>query len=204
MRLMKALLRLEDKSTGKLTPACLRSFVFGEEGHHDATSSDPFVLFVCMIIHTLMHGTFVVLDVLTVKASSPMNTRAAVWDRVGVSLSGICVAHCLALPVLLASVPLWPFADRLHAWLHPVFAVLLVPTTAAAAWYGWREHRQQPVLWLFGAGLMVILAAGAVGHDVPGGTVETSLTLAGSALLVTGHWRNWRTCRQCRMATQPL
>lgn len=119
------------------------------------------------------------------------------WDSFGIAVSGVCVVHCLMLPVVLSLLPLWPAAEVFHAWLHPIFALILVPTTAIAAVTGFRKHRQRSIVVILAAGLAVILSAGVLGHAAPGATLETALTVAGSALLIGGHWRNWRAARCC-------
>lgn len=118
--------------------------------------------------------------------------NALLWDRIGIGVSGLCVIHCLAFPVALAALPLLPAASLAHAWLHPVFALLLVPTTLLAIRTARRRHPSRSVPIILAAGLVVVLAAGVLGHGMPGALVETTLTLSGSVLLITGHWRNWR------------
>jgi hypothetical protein len=130
----------------------------------------------------------------------PVSTKAAWWDRLGIGISGVCMAHCLILPILITTMPFWPLGERIHAWLHPIFAALLIPITAVAAFSGWREHRQHVILAILSVGLVIVLAAGIIGHEAPGSLLETSLTLVGSTLLITGHWRNWRSFQQCRVA----
>ncbi len=125
------------------------------------------------------------------------DTSPGLWDRVGISVSGICLVHCLLLPVALAALPLWPVFATVHAWLHPVFALLLVPTTLLALVGSYRQHRQNDIVVLLGAGLVLILVAGFLGHEAPGALTETVLTVLGSGLLITGHWRNWRARRTC-------
>jgi hypothetical protein len=127
----------------------------------------------------------------------PARSRAYVWDRVGIGISGVCMVHCLLLPVLLATLPLWPLAEALHGGLHVAFAVLLVPTTLLAGRSGYRKHRQRGVLVLLVGGLVVVIAASVLGHEMPGAFAETSLTLLGSGLLVGGHWRNRRLAGAC-------
>ncbi len=121
------------------------------------------------------------------------------WDRIGISVSGICLVHCLTLPIILATAPLWPMGDVLHAWLHPVFAVLLVPTTIFAGLHGWRHHQNRGILVHLMLGLIVVLAAGVLGHKAPGASTETITTITGSIILVSGHWRNWRSGAVCNV-----
>lgn len=130
----------------------------------------------------------------------PASRRSTRFDRLGLSLSGICIVHCLALPVGLALLPLWPAALHLHEWLHFVFAIVIVPTTAIAMWYGYRRHGSIGIVSLLGVGLLVVLSALLIGHSTPVLQVtETMVTLAGSSLLILGHWRNWKYTGSCGM-----
>ena len=115
--------------------------------------------------------------------------KASFWDRAGVVLSGLCAAHCLLMPLALAALPLWPAAAGAHAWLHPVFAVLLVPVTLFAL-RGRRRGDRATVL-LLGLGLITVLLA-TLAHDLLGRTSELAAMLLGSGLLVAGHLRNAR------------
>lgn len=122
-------------------------------------------------------------------ASVPTLRKAAFWDRAGVVLSGLCAVHCLLTPLALAALPLWPVASGAHAWLHPVFAVLLVPVTLFAL-RGRRRGSRTTVL-LLSFGLLVVLLA-TLAHDALGRTSETAAILLGSGLLIAGHIRNAR------------
>lgn len=126
-----------------------------------------------------------------------LSATPSLADRIGLVVSGVCVVHCLLVPVVLATLPLWPLASVLHGWLHPVIALILVPTTLVATVSGYRKHRRKRIVALLMLGLAVVLAAGGWGFVHPGAVVETAMTLAGSGLLVTGHWRNWRADRCC-------
>ena len=125
---------------------------------------------------------------------------ASLWDRLGLAVSGVCAVHCLLLPVTLSVLPLWPIAAAFEAWLHPLLALLLVPTTVLAAHEGYRQHRRLHIAVLLGAGLAVVIAAVALGRGGVSEFAEAGLMLAGSALLLTGHWRNWRADRCCDAA----
>ncbi|MEM1127839.1 MAG: MerC domain-containing protein [Bacteroidota bacterium] len=115
-----------------------------------------------------------------------------VWDRLGLSLSGLCMVHCLLFPMLLAVLPLWPVLEGTHEALHIIFAVLLVPLTLAAAITGYRRHRSRFVLALLGAGMVFVTLVAVLGHHGLSAPVETMVTVGGSVLLLVGHWQNWR------------
>lgn len=116
-------------------------------------------------------------------------------DALGVGFSSLCVVHCLALPVAIAVLPLWPAAMHWHEAGHLIFIALIVPTTAVAMWIGYRRHGCLGPLSFLAAGLLVVIGAQAV-HGMPHQLyTETAMTVAGSSLLVAGHWRNYRFSR---------
>lgn len=119
-------------------------------------------------------------------------SRSTLWDRIGIGVSGLCAVHCLLMPLALAALPLWPAAYALHEWLHPALAALLVPVTVLAMRNGLREGGGRPAATLLGVGLGLVLAAWLI-HDAVGEPGEVAMTLSGSALLITGHWLNWRS-----------
>ena len=121
----------------------------------------------------------------------------AFWDRIGISVSGICMVHCMVLPVMLAAVPLWSTVETLHDWLHPLFLVALLPISFMALVATADKPRPKSVRVLLGLGLLVIVLASLFGEEEGGRILETAVTLLGSGMLVAGHWRNGQTCRGC-------
>lgn len=119
---------------------------------------------------------------------SNTHTKPEFWDRLGIGMSGICAVHCLFFPVAVALLPLWPAAESIHAWTHPVLFTLIVPTVFFAL-----KGRS-----LFGSigqylisGLCVVGAAWML-HGWIGDWGEATVTIIGSALLVRGHWINYQ------------
>lgn len=109
-------------------------------------------------------------------------------DTAGMFVSGLCLAHCLATPVLLA---LGGFGvlgalleDRLvHlALLVPVLFLALASFPRAC-----RRHRRPAVMVVGFSGLLILVAALYLE-----GTWELLASTAGAGLLVTAHWVNRR------------
>lgn len=122
------------------------------------------------------------------------------WDKLGISVSGICLVHCLLLPVVISILPIWTSAQQVHGWLHPVFAVLLIPTTILALVIGYKRHRSRRVVALMAVGLLLVVVAAIPAFHNPGIVFETVLTMSGSAFLIAGHLLNWRLSKACKMA----
>jgi nitrate/nitrite transporter NarK len=122
--------------------------------------------------------------------SIPLSRSETTRHRFGMGLSALCLIHCLALPWLLASLPLVVLANLpagLHEneWFH---LALIAPVVLVS---GPVLLRGQP-----GAGqrLLVLAAfAGLIGGLFAASEVaERALTVAGSLLLLAAHWHRLR------------
>lgn len=121
-----------------------------------------------------------------------MTSQAArpLFDRIGIALSGLCLVHCLALPVLVALLPVLAssaMGDLAEAeWFH---AAMLVPVVLVSG--SVLGRRVKRVRWL--APLLVVAFGAMVGalfareewH-------EQALTVIGASLLILAHWLNLR------------
>lgn len=108
------------------------------------------------------------------------------FDVSAIGLSGLCLVHCLALPVLAAFLPM--FGAWSHAeWVHLVFAAIAVPLTGLALWRAHRRRSLPVVLRLLAVTGLAGLVAGAFGPEA----MDTPVTVAGSLMLATAHVWNW-------------
>jgi hypothetical protein len=112
----------------------------------------------------------------------------------GLGLSTLCMIHCLALPVIFSLLPSLPLSGWLHEWTHPLFIALILPTLIAALRRS--EHDIKVRMYLFSGFGVVVLGFG-LGHYLLGESWESGLTIAGSVLLVIGHYRNYHHHRTC-------
>lgn len=119
-------------------------------------------------------------------AGSPTQTRSeAPWHHFGMGLSALCLVHCLALPWLLASMPVvmlaaLPEGLRENEWLH---AALILPVLLVS---GPVLLRASPGRWQIGwvlAAFAALLGGLFVGSEAG----EQALTVTGAALLLAAH-----------------
>lgn len=113
------------------------------------------------------------------------------------SLSGLCIVHCMVMPVVLAAVPLWSMAETLHDWLHPLFLVGVVPISVMALVSTRGKPQAKSIRVFLGVGLFVLTLASFFNHEAVSPFMETAITLLGSGLLIIGHRRNEQICRRC-------
>lgn len=111
---------------------------------------------------------------------------AAVGDSFAIGLSGLCLIHCLALPLMISVLPIagaWAEAE----WVHWLFVALAAPVSF------WTLMRLRPRMWLLlglaGGGLALLVAGAA---EFPSHELETPITVVGGLLLATAHFLNWR------------
>jgi len=118
---------------------------------------------------------------------------ASVWDSSAVGLSGLCLAHCLALPVAAAALPaLGALASA--EWVHILFLLFALPLSVIALWRK-PDSRRDIVIMLLAVIGLALLAAGAFPAHWP--ELDEQLTILGSISLVTAHvWNRWTIGRR--------
>jgi len=115
-------------------------------------------------------------------------------ERAAIGASLACLVHCLALPLLIALLPVLSailyVPEAFHLWVLG----LAVPSAGFALWQGRSRHGARHPL-IMGACGLVLLAAGAL---LLGETAwEAPVTTAGSVLLASAHIINWRLRHAC-------
>jgi hypothetical protein len=110
-------------------------------------------------------------------------------DQVGIVLSGICLVHCIGLPILILLLPAIAFALPSDGVVHAVLIALVLPVSGFALWRGMTQSGSRWALFSGVAG-MSLLALGLVFLDSE--TVATLLTVTGSLMIGLAHILNWR------------
>lgn len=109
-------------------------------------------------------------------------------DRLAVFLSGLCVAHCLIIPVALLLAPVLGLQLIEDDLAHQILFAIAVPISIIGLGLGYRRHRRLTSLFMAALGLGLMY----------GGLLQTSLvfeevlTVAGVLLVATAHIQNRR------------
>ncbi len=119
-----------------------------------------------------------------------MSSKYADWvERAALSASMLCLIHCLALPLVLAALPIVSATIALPEQVHVAILAFAIPSSLAALLMGMRRHLAVGPLFAGIAGLGLL----ALGALVFGATwLETPITVTGSLVLAAAHVRNWK------------
>lgn len=121
--------------------------------------------------------------------------RVALLDRCSIGLSVLCLLHCLALPILISTIPVFAtfaFADENF---HIALVILVLPTSAIALSLGCRLHGNWRIIALGFAGVTSLVVAIFAAPLSLGEAGETLMTVLGAIFVACAHALNYRTCR---------
>jgi MerC mercury resistance protein len=117
-------------------------------------------------------------------------------DRLGMTASLACAAHCAAMPALIVLFPIFSLsflAKENMEWLLAVVSFGIGSLSLLPS-YARRHRRLRPILlFAFGAGMIVTIKLTA---DA-GARLETPVMTSGMLLISLAHWLNLRLCRSC-------
>lgn len=118
----------------------------------------------------------------------------ALFDKIAVGLSGLCLLHCLALPFVVAILPFLGQLDDDH--LHAEMLIFVIPVSTVALFVGWRRHGQFNVVISGVVGLAILVLGAFLVHDLYGPVADRMTTIAGSLVLALTHYRNFRLAKK--------
>ncbi len=109
-------------------------------------------------------------------------------DRIAIGLSGLCVIHCAATLILLATVASLgaTLADPL---IHDIGLAVAIVLAALALGFGYARHRKRLPLVIGTTGLILM----ALSLLAPHGVREFALSISGLALVIFAHYSNMRS-----------
>jgi hypothetical protein len=125
----------------------------------------------------------------------PYLDRAAMW------LSGLCLVHCLALPLAVLLTPsMSQWLEATETTTHWILFGIAIPISVVALMQGYRHLRSGMTLLLGGIGLLLMLVA--VSH-IFGRELEVLLTVIGVTAVLFAHLRNLLGHQALHANTEP-
>lgn len=116
-----------------------------------------------------------------------------VWDKLGIGLSAVCLAHCVLLPLAVSFLPFLGLKGFHHEATHGLLLTVALPVGILALVPGYLKHG---TLWipLLGTLSLALLLGGTWAHSLGIEGVEGLLGLLGALGLLTSHLSNWSLC----------
>jgi len=124
-----------------------------------------------------------------------MNINTQIIDKLAITISGLCIAHCLIIPALIVLAPslitLGLTSESFHLWM--VMAV--IPSSIYALVLGCKKHAKIYIVVIGALGLSCLLLALLLSPILLNEIGEKILTVIGALLIVFSHVKNFKLCR---------
>jgi hypothetical protein len=146
---------------------------------------------------------------------NPTTASSPSWlhrlDLVGSVLSTLCAIHCLAMPLVAVTLPLWGLAVLGSRGWERGTSTAMVVLAAVCLWQGCRRHRRWWLLALLAAGASVVLGTQFLwaddGKDACCAArldwAEAGFMFAGGLTIAVAHGLNLHYRRKCHCRLCP-
>lgn len=123
---------------------------------------------------------------------------AKLLDRTAIFMSGVCLLHCLALPLMIIALPLPGLASGEH--FHAQVLAIVIPVSMVAIALGFRRHGDRRILVWAALGMLLLIIGGTLIHASFGIVADTIVTIAGGIVLAATHYVNSRLAKHAPRA----
>ena len=127
----------------------------------------------------------------------------SLFDKFAISISAICIVHCLTVPLLVAFLPIATFGLSSDQHFHEIIFWLVFPVSSAGLIAGVREHKAfMPVI--MGSLGLGIFTYSIYLHGILSLSLEFILSIGASLLLAYAHWVNLKLVRKFHIHGKPM
>lgn len=130
-----------------------------------------------------------------VETDDRLLSSAALLDNFGIIASAICLVHCLAMPFVIALLPVLGLQFLETHESHLILAGFIWAFALLAIVPSYLKHRKTPVLVGMIVGLGLVTLGVMFGHAVFGENGEMGCLVVGNLTLVAVHWINRGLCK---------
>lgn len=117
-------------------------------------------------------------------------------DFFSIVVSLLCALHCILLPLVFSTLPLWGFEVLENSAIEWASIILTLGAGGEAIRKGYtRFHRSRSIVFVFLVGFALMTGA----NWTEGAATEMVLKGAGALLVIGAHLGNWQKSRSCRV-----
>ena len=125
-----------------------------------------------------------------------MNYISNFTDRLAISLSALCVMHCLLTPLLIVFLPSILAIQLENEAFHRALLLIVIPTSVFSLVVVCKQHKRYQLLNIGLIGLLFLISATFMEGLANGELLEKTLTVIGACVLAVGHYLNFRLCNK--------
>ena len=126
----------------------------------------------------------------------PVNYISNFTDRLAISLSALCVMHCLLTPLLIVFLPSILAVQLENEAFHRALLLMVIPTSVFSLLVGCKKHKHYRLLNIGLVGILFLVSATFMEGLSNGELLEKVLTVIGACVLAVGHYLNFRMCNK--------
>lgn len=115
-------------------------------------------------------------------------------DKSAITLSVLCLLHCLALPVITVLLPTMIATAVNQEFFHTIMVAFVLPISIYALTMGCKKHSKLSVALYGGLGLATLVAAVVFGESHLGEVGEKVVTTIGAVIIAFAHFQNYKLC----------
>lgn len=117
-------------------------------------------------------------------------------DKAAISLSLICLIHCLLAPSFLVLLSSYATLSYDNEQMHYILLFLAIPVSVYALFMGARNHLRYRYLVLGLVGISSLIFAVIIGEVLWGDFGEKFFSATGASLVAFSHYKNFKLCRE--------
>ena len=117
-------------------------------------------------------------------------------DKTAISLSALCLVHCLLVPSFLVFLSGYISLSYNNEFIHYAILFIAIPVSLYALITGVKNHKSFTYLYVGLYGILAIVLAVTFGVQIWGEVGEKILTTIGALLVAISHFKNYRLCRE--------
>ena len=125
-----------------------------------------------------------------------MRTTQEYSDKTAISLSALCLVHCLLVPSFLVFLSGYISLSYNNELIHYAILFIAIPVSIHALIAGVKNHNSYTYLYVGLLGILTLILAVTLGVQMWGEAGEKILTTVGALLVAISHFKNYRLCRE--------
>ena len=117
-------------------------------------------------------------------------------DKTAISLSLVCLAHCLFVPTLLVMFSGYVTLSYNNELIHYLLLLIAIPVSFYALIRGMRNHSKFSFFVIGLIGIIALVFAITIGTVIWGEFGEKLFTTIGASIIVFAQYKNYKLCRK--------